>query len=78
MMFKMPYIATKGSKIRLTLKDLSGSENNIYMAFQGRKLYVPVRDINEVLNSFPQYDTERAALPTMVDVPTRTIPRPFR
>lgn len=46
--FNTSYLILKGTRLRFTFDDLSGSTNTIYIAMQGRRINAPVADFKEV------------------------------
>lgn len=63
------YFVPSGYRLRLTITDLSGAPNEIFFTMGGRKLYVPMKDIEDV-----KMDT---AVPTPADTPSEMVPAPL-
>ncbi len=51
--FPFSYLLVKGSQLKITLVDTSGSSNNIYLCFQGRKILAPLKDLPEIERQLP-------------------------
>ncbi len=73
MIFPTQYMVPAGLRLRLTLTNLTGSENTVNLAFVGRKIYAPFKDVDAVLQ-----DTRiEPSVPTPADVDTPFIPQPL-
>lgn len=71
-LFASSYLIPADSKINWKIKDLSNSGNTVWLTLQGRKIYAPFQDIDQVLN-----DTE-VTLQTAQDLPAPASPEPFQ
>lgn len=67
----MPYLLPGGNFLNVTLTDLSGAPNTIFLTLAGRRIYSELTKVNEVLQ-----DT-KAGLPIPADTPTMIIPKPL-
>jgi hypothetical protein len=67
MIFPEPYLIPAGCYLEVTLTDLSGAPNDIFLTFFGRKIFAPIRDAIKV-----ERET-RVVVPTMADEPTPTV-----
>lgn len=63
------YTVPAGYRLRLRLTNLSAAPNSIFFTMTGRKVYVPFKDVKDVLK-----DT---AVPTPADTPSLIVPPPF-
>lgn len=73
LIFPTQYMIPAGLRLRLTIENLAGVENTINIAFVGRKIYAPFKDVDSVLQ-----DTRiEPSVPTPADVDTPFIPQPL-
>lgn len=50
-LFAVPYLMPSDSKLNLKVTDLSGTTNKVWITLQGRKIFAPLKDVQEVLRS---------------------------
>lgn len=64
-----PYLLPSGYRLRLRITDLSAAPNQIFFTMAGRKIYAPMKDIGDVLQS--------TQVQTPADVESQLVPKPL-
>jgi hypothetical protein len=64
-----PYLVPAGYRLRLTITDLSGAPNQVFFTIAGRKIYAPLKDVGDVMQS--------TVVPTPADVESQIVPKPL-
>jgi hypothetical protein len=64
-----PYLVPAGYRLRLRVTDLSAAPNQIFFTIAGRKIYAPMKDVGDVLQS--------TQVRTPADVESEIVPKPL-
>jgi hypothetical protein len=68
-LFPVPYLIPAGSKLQINLLDTSGSTNTVWLTIQGRKIWAPLKHVDQVLR-----DT---SIKTGMEQESQALPKPI-